>query len=82
MSFDLHRIEINVRPENKTSLGLARKLNFREEGYKPRYMHINGRWADHVGTAVDQEDLKQMPGGSLVEQRVRRGQILTGGQKA
>ena len=70
---DLHRIEINVRPENEPSLGLARKLKLREEGYKPRYMHINGRWADHVGFAVDQEDLKQMPGGSLVEQRVRRG---------
>ena len=45
----------------------------REEGYKPRYMHINGRWADHVGFAVDQEDLARMRGGSLVEDRVRRG---------
>lgn len=70
---DLHRIEVNVRPENWPSLGLVRKLGLREEGYKPRYMHINGRWADHVGFAVDQEDLARMRGGSLVEDRVRRG---------
>lgn len=68
----LHRVEVNVRPENVPSLGLARKLQLREEGYKPRFMHINGRWADHVGFAIDQDDLKGMAGHSLVTARIRR----------
>ncbi len=53
----LHRVEVNVRPENVPSLALARRLGLREEGYKIRYMHINGAWCDHVGFAVDKEDL-------------------------
>ncbi len=65
----LHRVEVNVRPENAPSLGLARKLGLREEAYKKRYMHIAGQWADHVGFAVDQQD---MAGQSMVESRIRR----------
>ena len=64
----IHRVEVNVRPENAPSLGLARKLGLREEGYKRRFMHIAGRWADHIGFAVDQQDLA---GRSLVEERIR-----------
>ena len=67
----LHRLEVNVRPENVASLGLMRKLRLREEGYKPRYMHINGRWADHIGFAVDREDLIAMPRQSVVQSRLR-----------
>lgn len=64
----VHRVEVNVRPENAPSLGLARKLGLREEGYKRRFMHIAGRWADHIGFAVDQQDLARR---SLVEERIR-----------
>ncbi len=64
----LHRIEVNVRPENEASLGLCRKLGLREEGYKPRYMSIAGQWRDHVSFGVDQQDLKK---GSLVDTRIR-----------
>lgn len=51
----LHRVEVNVRPNNVPSLALCRKLEMREEGYKPRYMNIDGEWADHVAFAVDAE---------------------------
>ena len=51
----LHRVDVNVRPNNAPSLALCRKLRMREEGYKPRYMNIGGRWEDHVAFAVDQE---------------------------
>lgn len=53
----MHRIEINVRPENQASLGLCNKLRFRHEGTRQRYMCINGHWADHVSFVVDQEML-------------------------
>ena len=53
----LHQLEINVRPENGPSLGLCRRLGLREEGYRPRYMNIAGKWADHVSFGVDAEDL-------------------------
>lgn len=68
----LHRLEVNVRPENVPSLALARKLGLREEGYRRRYMHIDNQWADHVGFAVDQQDLGALAEGSLVEARIRR----------
>ena len=43
----LHRVEINVRPENLASLRVIQKLGFRYEGLKQRYIHINGDWRDH-----------------------------------
>lgn len=65
----LHRVEVNVRPENIPSMGLARKLGLREEGYRKNFMHINGRWADHVSFAITREDPHA---GSLVEMRIRQ----------
>ncbi len=64
----LHRLEINVRPENDASLGVARRLGLRYEGLRVRYMSIDGQWADHAGFAVDQE---MLAGGGLVETRIR-----------
>lgn len=52
----LHRVEINVRPENRRSLALCRGLGLREEGLRRGYMHINGAWADHVSFAVVAEE--------------------------
>lgn len=53
----LHRIEVVVRPENKPSLSLCRKLHLHEEGLRQRYMHIAGAWCDHVAFVADQEML-------------------------
>ena len=55
----LHRVEISVRPENVPSLALCRKLGLRQEGFKPRYLHINGEWADHVCFGIDAENLPE-----------------------
>lgn len=59
LELGLHRVEINVRPENNASLGVCRRIGVREEAYKPRFMSIAGQWADHIGFGVDREDLQQ-----------------------
>ena len=48
----LHRIEINVRPENQSSLRVVAKLGFRFEGTRRGYLHINGDWRDHLSYAM------------------------------
>ena len=53
----LHRIEVNIRPENRPSRRVVEKLGFREEAYHPRYMHIDGGWRDHIGYALTTEDV-------------------------
>lgn len=60
----LHRIEINIRPENKASRRVVEKLGIREEAYHPRYLHIDGAWRDHVGYAITTEDVA-LEGGLL-----------------
>lgn len=53
----LHRVEVNIRPENAASRRVVQKLGFREEGFHPRYLHIDGAWRDHVGYALTVEDV-------------------------
>ncbi|WP_152650360.1 GNAT family N-acetyltransferase [Demequina aestuarii] len=52
----LHRIEIAVRPENGASLRVVEKLNFREEGLRYSYLHIDRAWRDHRVYALTQEE--------------------------
>ena len=54
---NLHRIEINIRPENKASLRVVDKLGLREEGVRKAYLHIDGAWADHRSFAVTKEEV-------------------------
>jgi [ribosomal protein S5]-alanine N-acetyltransferase len=48
----LHRIEVNIRPENTASRRVVEKLAFREEGIRERYLHIGGEWRDHLTYAL------------------------------
>ena len=43
----LHRLEINIRPENEPSIRVAEKCGYLYEGLRPRYLHIDGAWRDH-----------------------------------
>ncbi len=67
----LHRVEVNIRPENKASRRVVEKLGLREEGYHPHYMYIDGAWRDHVGYAVTWEDLAREGGLMARWRRVR-----------
>jgi ribosomal-protein-alanine N-acetyltransferase len=53
----LHRVEVDIRPENTASLRVVEKLGLRREGYFERYLDINGGWRDHVGFAITVEEL-------------------------
>ncbi len=66
----LHRIEINIRPENMASRRVVEKLGLRLEGTRPRYLHIDGGWRDHLAYAITAEEV---PDGLL-----RRWQQLSG----
>jgi [ribosomal protein S5]-alanine N-acetyltransferase len=53
----LHRVEVNIRPDNAASRRVVEKLGFRQEAYHHRYLHIDGEWRDHLGYAITTEDL-------------------------
>ena len=64
IALGLHRVEVNIRPENTASLRVVEKLGFRDEGMRLRYLHIAGEWRDHRSFALTTEDLGRS---SLVE---------------
>ena len=68
-SLGMHRIEINIRPENAASLRVVEKLGLRQEGMSPQYLHIDGGWRDHVRFAVL---ANEVPGGLVARLRSSR----------
>lgn len=66
----LHRVEIDIRPENKASIRVVQKLGLRHEGLKERYIHINNDWRDHLIFALTAEEV---PDGVL--NRWLRGEV-------
>lgn len=65
----LHRVEVNIRPENTASLRVVHKLGLREEGLRRAYLHIDGAWRDHRSFAVTAEEV---PGGLLARWHATR----------
>lgn len=55
----LHRVEICIRPENRNSRRVVEKLGFREEGMRPRFLHIDGRWRDHLIFVLTAEEVPE-----------------------
>lgn len=54
----LHRVEVDIRPENGPSLRVVEKLGLRREGYYERFLNIDGQWRDHVAFAITVEELR------------------------
>jgi ribosomal-protein-alanine N-acetyltransferase len=48
----LHRIMANYLPQNERSARVLKGLGFEVEGYAKKYLYIDGRWQDHVLTAL------------------------------
>lgn len=65
----LHRIEVNIRPENRPSLRVVEKLGLRDEGVRERFLHIGDRWCDHRSFALTAEEV---PDGLLARYRATR----------
>jgi len=55
---ELHRVEINLRPENAASRRVAEKAGYIFEGERPRYLHIDGDWRDHITFVKENSALK------------------------
>lgn len=66
---NLHRVEINIRPENIASKRVVEKLGFRDEGIRAQYLHIDGDWRDHLSYALNAEEV---PGGLLQRWKATR----------
>lgn len=52
----LHRIEINLRPENLASARVAQKSGYIFEGVRNRFLHIDGEWRDHLTYVAENPD--------------------------
>lgn len=65
----LHRIEINIRPENGPSRRVVEKLGFRYEGLRERYLHIDGDWRDHLTYALTVDEVATPLADALASQR-------------
>ena len=69
----LHRMEINIRPENLASRRVVEKLGFRPEGLRPRYLHIDGDWRDHLSFALT---VDEVPGGLLARWKASQSRTV------
>jgi ribosomal-protein-alanine N-acetyltransferase len=54
----LHRVEANIRPENRRSIALAKRCGFVREGFSKGYLNNGGRWRDYERWALVAEDWK------------------------
>ena len=52
----LHRVSASYMPHNRRSAAVLRRAGFTIEGYARDYIRIEGRWEDHIMTAIVNPD--------------------------
>lgn len=55
---NMHRIAAGYMPHNERSATVLAKLGFRKEGYAKDYLLIDGKWQDHILTALTNPNWK------------------------
>jgi [ribosomal protein S5]-alanine N-acetyltransferase len=53
----LHRVQAAVMPHNARSRRVLEKNGFRQEGFAPRYLRLDGAWRDHDLFAITTEEI-------------------------
>ncbi|MEA2656927.1 MAG: [ribosomal protein S5]-alanine N-acetyltransferase [Chloroflexota bacterium] len=56
-TWNLHRVAAGNMPRNSRSAAVLRRCGFQIEGHASAYLMLNGRWEDHVLTAIINKDL-------------------------
>lgn len=56
VALGLHRVEVDVQPDNAASRRVVEKLGFRREGLRRALLHVDGAWRDHELWALTIED--------------------------
>jgi ribosomal-protein-alanine N-acetyltransferase len=61
LELGLHRVEVDVRPQNAASRRVVEKLHMREEGMRRGLVHVDGAFRDHLCYALTEDDLQPVP---------------------
>ena len=59
----LHRLDAQIQPGNHASARLVQRLGFRNEGYSPGLLFIDGAWRDHERWAITSDMVGIAPTG-------------------
>jgi len=56
----LHRIEVNLMPQNTLGIKAVERVGFIKEGISEKYLKINGKWEDHLHYVMLKERYEEL----------------------